>query len=753
MPFGEVRLIPGVNVERTPTLLEAGFSQSSLIRFLNGLVQKLGGWAKFFNLAVPGVPRDLHAWQDLNALNHLAVGTTTTLSIITSSVRKDITPQTLISDFAPNISTTSGSTAVSITDPNVSGVTTYDSIFFNVPISIGGLILFGLYPIALITGASSYNITAATAATTTETNPTATNNTTAAGNPTLHFAATPAWVVAGMSVADLTTPTSIPASTIVLSTTGTTVVMSNNAAGAGVGNGDNIVFCSIPVFTTANNSAIVVVTLIAHGVALGNNVNFPIATTGNAVTIKGTYAVIAVADANHFSITASNQANASSSFTMNGGSAELVYYIALGPPSATAGYGLGGYGSGGYGTGTGTSGQTGTPITATDWTSDNWGQLLVACPSGGGIYVYDPTGGFVNASVVSSAPPFNGGIFVSVSQQILFAWATSVNQAIGVAQDPMEVGWSTVGDYTVWNPLPSNQAGKFRIPIGSRIVGGMAVANENLFWTDLDLWAANYSGPPFVFGFNKIGAGAGLISSHAAQQLRGGVQWMGPSNFYRFTGNGVEVIPCPVWDFVFQNLNTAFAQNVRALPNTPFNEAGWAFPSLASNSGENDSYVKYNITEPGQPWDYGPVASMPRSAWIDQTVLGNPIGATPTGLIYQHEMTNDADSAPLVSSFTTGYFVIAEGEDFAFVKQIIPDFKWGLFGGAQGAAIQLSFNVVNYPGDTPRVYGPYTVTVATRFITVHFRGRQMSITVTSSDLGSFWRLGNVRYLWQADGRR
>src|ERR1700730_4012086 len=99
MPFGEVRLIPGVNVERTPTLLEAGISASALIRWKDSLVQKVGGWAKFFNLSVPGVPRDLHAWQDLNTVNHLSVGTTTNVSVITAGEREDITPQTLQDDL------------------------------------------------------------------------------------------------------------------------------------------------------------------------------------------------------------------------------------------------------------------------------------------------------------------------------------------------------------------------------------------------------------------------------------------------------------------------------------------------------------------------------------------------------------------------------------------------------------------------------------------------------------------------------
>jgi hypothetical protein len=88
----------------------------------------------------------------------------------------------------------------------------------------------------------------------------ATNGTTANGNATLHFASVPAWIVAGMSIYDTTGSGLIPAATTVSTTTGTTVVMSANATGAGVGSGDNIVFSAFAAPTgtgpsQATNSA------------------------------------------------------------------------------------------------------------------------------------------------------------------------------------------------------------------------------------------------------------------------------------------------------------------------------------------------------------------------------------------------------------------------------------------------------------------------------------------------------------------
>lgn len=687
MPYGSVVLIPGINTERTPTALEAGISSSQLVRFRDSLVQKFGGWQKFYSFSVSGTPRDLHAWQDLNNSQHLLAGTTSSLNMITGGSLQDITPQQLSSNFTPNFSVVANGTTVTVADPNINNVTIFDSVMFNTPIVIGSAIISGLFPIVSTLGGTGYTIQLATPAGTTSNN------------------------------------------------TGT-----------------------LPLFQTATSSNLVNVLMTAHGIGTGGSIIFQATTSLSGVSIYGHYQATFV-DANNFRIFANAVATSLATSFMNNGSASLQYFISLGPQSTGAGYGTGGYGEGGYGTGSSGTDQTGTPITSSDWTSDNWGEISLANSMGGPIYQYDPTGGFTNASIVATAPPFNNGIFVSNTLQILFAWGSTSNADIGQILDPMMIRWSDLSDYTQFTAKTTNQAGSFRIPIGSVIRGGMAMANQNLFWTDLDLWSANYAGFPLVFGFTKIGAGAGMISSHAAQTLRGGVYWMGPSNFYRYSGGVVSVVPCPVWDFVFQNLSNGsaivngifrpYTNNVRAMPNTPFNEVGWLFPSASSTTGECDSFVKFNISEPNAPWDYG---SLPRSAWIDQTVLGNPIAATPNGIIYQHETTNDADGQPITATFTTGYFYIAEGEEFAFVDDILPDMKWGTFAGSQNAQVQISFNVVNWPTDTPVVYGPYTMSTSVEHIPVRFRGRMMSITVTSSDLGSFWRLGKIKYRWAPAGR-
>ena len=673
MPEVSLKLLPGVNVESTPTLNQSGVSSCNLIRWKDRLPQKLGGWSRFYPFALSGVPRAIHGWADLNATSHLAIGTTAQLVVITSGALQDITPQTIVSNFAPNFSTVNTSPTVTIVDPNISNVTTSDAIFFNTPVSVGGIVLQGLYQITLVTGTHSYQITATSNATST--------------------------------------------------------VLNGGA---------------VPLFTTTSGSSTVLVTLNNHGQSVGDPFDFPVPTTVGGVTINGIYTISAVPTANTFDVSGNVQASSGTSASMNGGNAQLVYYISLGPSAVGAGYGLGGYGLGGYGTGVVPSSQTGTPITATDWTLDNWGQDLLANPKGGAIYYWQPNAGQTTAQLIATGPAFNNGIFVAMPEQILVAYGST---STGQQQDPLTVRWSDSQDFTNWQVTDQTQAGSFRIPTGSLIVGGIQGPQQALLWTDIDVYAMQYLGPPFVFGFNKLSSGCGLIGPHAREVMQGNVYWMSQGQFFVLSGNGVQQIPCSVWDAVFQNINPLYQSKVVAAPNSQFNEMTWYYPSLNS-TGENDSYVKLNVLE--GLWDYG---TLPRSAWLDQSVLGSAIGTIPTGLIYQHETSPDADGQPLVSTFTTGYFVISDGQKIPFIDWLFPDMKWGFFGSSQNATVTITLNVVNYPNDTPQTFGPFSMTSAIEFINLRLRGRQVSLTFTSSDLGSFWRLGQLRIRTNEMGRR
>jgi hypothetical protein len=675
MPVSSVKLIPGVNVEKTPTLNEAGYSFSQLIRWQDKLVQKLGGWTRFYPFALGGICKAMWAWLDFNETARLAVGTTTEFDVITDAgVFMQITPQTLVSDFTPDFDTTIASDEVSVNDPNILNVTTYDSVYFNTPVSVDGIILSGLYPIDLVLGATEYRIIAA----------------------------------------------------------------ANGVAGVTAGG-------VVPEFVSTAGSATIIVNFPAHGLSVGDTINFPIATTVSDAEVLGTYAAVTVSTVDQFTISVSTVAAANDTQSMNGGDAQLLYYIAQGPQVVGTGYGVGGYGDGGYGAGTTDGAQVGTPITATDWSFDNWGQILLANPKGGGIYQWQPNSGFQTAQLIAEAPGHVNSIFVAMPAQILVGLGCDSPQTIGVDFDPLRVQWSDQLDFNEWTPSATTQAGSLRIPNGSKIVGGFQGPQQGLIWTDLDLWALQYVGYPLVFGLNKIGSACGLIAQHAAIQMGSGIFWMGQSNFFVLTGGGATPIPCPVWDAVFQDLDADNKHKCWAWANSTFNEVWWFYPS--DGATECDSYVKLNTVEGA--WDYG---SLPRTCGIDQSILGKPLAAGANSVVYLHEDGEDDDGQPLLWSFRTGFWELSDGNDMLFADWVIPDMRWGLYNGTQTATIALTFYSRDYTGGPEVIDGPYTVDATTEFVSIRSRGRQIALEVSGSDIGSFVRLGRLRVRFSPDGR-
>ena len=135
-----LKLIPTVDTQRTPALNEAAINQTQLIRFMRdrenlGLVQKLGGWTRFYPTAVPAVPRALWAWRDNLANDYLAIGCETSVSTpavgaplyvydVDGGVLQPITPQYYVQNTAVDCTTTLGSDIVTIADPGFSAATT-----------------------------------------------------------------------------------------------------------------------------------------------------------------------------------------------------------------------------------------------------------------------------------------------------------------------------------------------------------------------------------------------------------------------------------------------------------------------------------------------------------------------------------------------------------------------------------------------------------------------------------------------------
>jgi hypothetical protein len=759
MPHAALKLQPGVDQTKTPALNEAAISVSQLVRFfpdrtLGGLVQKLGGWAKYIPTSAGSIVRNLWAWEDTNANSYLAIGAEGKAPVIVTGASGTGTTVTLTYTgpfvFTPgyhitvsgmNPSAYNGTYAItSSTNTSVSFASATTAAFVS-----GGTITGGGGSLLIATNGGINDITPQTLI-----DNAAVSFTTVAGSNAVKITLASS-NAQNIDAFDIQTQVSVGG--IVLfglyqcyaNLTNDFYIYAYDVTGAADVASTSVTGGAVPLYNTTINKSSITVTINNHTYGIGGTFPALVATTVGGITIYGNYTILDVPTANTFVIQGNVLATSTASASENSGQLHYVFYRGIGSTFGAGGYGAAGYGAGGYGTGTAAINATitGTPINATDWCLDNWGQILIANPLNGPIYEWDPSSGSIIANVISAAPSVNAGCFVAMPQRQIITWG-STETGIG---DPLLIRWCDVNNYNDWTATLTNQAGNYRIPKGSRIVQGIQGPQQGLIWTDLGLWAMQYAGPPYVYQFNELGNGCGLIGRRAAGSVNGVVYWMGPSQFYRLAGNGVEPIACPVWDVAFQDLDTTQLDKIRVAPNSRFGEISWYYPT-SGNNGEVSHYVKYNFVL--NQWDYG---TLGRTAWINESVLGPPIGADPSStFIYQHETSPDADGQPMDSYFQTGYFVITEANEKMFVDQVWPDMKWGYYGGAQSANVLLTFYVTDYPGQTPITYGPFTLTQATTYITPRFRGRLVAIKIQSNDIGSWWRLGNIRYRMQPDGK-
>jgi hypothetical protein len=673
MPAQKLIVRPGINTEATPLLNETGWSASYLVRFFQGMLQKLGGWAALSGTPILGTARSMLVWEDAVSNGYIAIGSDKAFEVFSNGVLYNVTPIASTDTVTPSFSTIINTPTVKVTDAsNPAGVGNY--VYIENSISVGGLILQGSYPVTNVIDANNYDILAPSNATATATN-----------------------------------------------------------TGAAA------------LFTTTMSSSSVQVTLANHGLIVGAIFTVYVPTTVGGIALSGAYNVITFIDANNFTITGGTIASSGTTGSENGGNVTIQYLLASGPVSSSGQggiYGAGAYGAGTYGTGGATTFQQ-----ARLWSFAYWGTDVCASYTGGPLYTWISEDGFIGnpATVISTAPMnIGGGIFTAMPQQQIIACGASD----GSSSDPDQllIRWCDIGDNTDWTATATNQAGSFRIPRGSHIVGGIQGPQSTLIWTDVGVWLMQYIGFPLVYGFTEIGRGCGLIGQNAVGVLAGKVYWMSFNQLYVYDGSSVQVIPCTVWDKLFYNLNYLQAAKIIAAPNSFFNEMGFCYPSN-TGSGEVDSRVTYNAVE--GTWTFDPPNAIIRTAWVDDSAAINPLGVDENGIIQAHETSPDANGQPMLSFAQTGYFKIGDGLDYTFIERLIPD---AVLDG--GATLQIVLFFQDYPDTAPiTTIGPLNYNEATEYLIVRGRGRLVSILIGSGDLGSTWRLGEFLYFGSAAGRR
>ena len=520
-------------------------------------------------------------------------------------------------------------------------------------------------------------------------------------------------------------------------------------------------------FAATDGSSTITVSDTAHGAVKNDFVTFSDAVSlgGNitADVLNQEYQIISVTT-DTYTITAKDTngdtVTANSSDTGNGGSSTVGTYqinVGLDVYLPGTGWGLNGWGEGSFGSSTALSVINQLRL----WTHDHFGENLIMNVRNGGIYQWtennDTNTRAVDMSSISGAnlvPTVGLQVITSEKDRHLIVLGADPLNDAGTARtgivDPMFIAFSDQENNLQFEPLITNTAGSLRLSSGSSIIGAVKSRQEILIWTDTALYSMQFVGPPFTFAVNLVNEGTGLVGPKAAVTAPSAIYWMGYNNFYSYNGS-VQTIPCNVHNYVFNDINLTQSFKINAFTIADKNEVGWFYCSADSN--EIDRYVIYNYME--NLWTYGQLS---RTAWLDAGIENFP-RAVNGGYLYQQEIGFDADGSPMTNVFIeSSDFDIGEGDQFTFIRRIIPDFKF--IENQNNGSINIVVKTRNFPGDSLTTNSTNAISETTQQAYVRGRARQMVLRFESNDdadndgnLGIGWRLGATRIDIKPDGRR
>jgi hypothetical protein len=496
-------------------------------------------------------------------------------------------------------------------------------------------------------------------------------------------------------------------------------------------------------FTTSNGSKVVTVTQTLNQVNVGDTVIFAGAATFNGVTMNGLFLVQTVIDPNNYTILSAT--TATSNGAGGGGGVTYQYEISTGVTVGAfgQGWGVGPWGLQAWGTAR--SGATPSPtifIEPRVWALDHFGFILCATYNGGSLWFFDPTQAEPWPRAVAT---FQGANVIGAPTNFRSMFITPERFVFGLC-DAMQVNVSSQGDPTTWIPSTTNTAFARTLQVGSKLVGGRVLAPFiSMVWSDSAAYLFQYTGSQFLYNSSLAGLDCGLIAPGAAATVDGLAYWMGPDNFYWFNG---AVAPMPnvedIRKYVFDALPDNLGYQCTAVYVPKYHEIWFFYPTAGSNYPTN--YVIFHIND--QTWSVGTANFYSSVGVVAGRTSGHhfssgdtsPIMASNDGYLYNHDPVSqsyDDNGAALPWSISLSPFVLQEGVQSVDLEGILFDF------------FQQSGNVTALVNTYDRLTDVLVQDTQTQIIPAsgagltdyRVAGRYLSLSLSSSDLGSYMRLG------------
>jgi len=758
MPLAKITFRPGVNKETTSYGNENGWFDSNLIRFRKGRPEKMGGWTKLSSGTIEGTGRSLHTWAALDGSKYMGLGTQKKFYIEEGTAYNDITPIRSSVTLGSNPFKTAASGGVVTVTAAAHGAIDGDFVTFSGATATDGITAAQLnteHELTLI-DSNSYTI---------DTGGSASSGSTAGGG------------------------------SVVIASYQINIGLDSEVGGVGWGAGlwggysqsysettlndggginssvTSFTLTSAANFETAASTISSNVALDASSLPLASSSAFP----GEGTVIIGSEKIRYGTNAENILGDITRGTDGTTAAAHNSGATitfvglilidnELIQYTGKSSNTIDTGVvrGVRGTTAAAHNDGANVReannfvawGEN-SPVSATSsgslrlWSQDNWGEDLVLCPLNDAPYYWDKTLGlgarattFASQTGASGAPTITRHIMVSTTDRHIIC--LGCNPLSETTQDLLQVRWCDQESPFDWTPSATNTAGGQRLSSGSEIIAAVKARQEILIWTDANLHSMRFTGPPFTFGFSLVGSSVSAISPNSVVAVGDKIFWMDTENFYVYTGR-VQVIPCTVLRYLFDDVNLDQSYKFFAASNKIFDEVLWFY--VSSDATEIDRYIKFNYTE--NTWDIG---ALQRTAWIDHTVHTRPRAcglSDSSNAVFVHESGESDDGSAMSSYIESSDFDIGDGEQFMFVNRLIPDID---ITGTD-STVNYVLKTRNFPGDSLATNSTNSVSATTQESFVRARARQAVIRIESSETDIAWTTGDLRMDLRPDGRR
>lgn len=362
-----------------------------------------------------------------------------------------------------------------------------------------------------------------------------------------------------------------------------------------------------------------------------------------------------------------------------------------------------------------------------NWCFRNWGENLLMAERGApsNLYEWDLTLAAIAVPVANSPTDFD--CFHVTDQRIVMVAGTST--------EPRLVTWCDSEDNTAWTPAVTNQAGFQTLSGAGRFQEIVNFQNQILLISENDAWRANYLGPPYIFGFDRVGDDCGIEAAAAVATTEAFVVWPGRRSFFLYDGNAVQPLNCDVMDEVSTALEAVDWSKTTSFVNAAWSEIWWFFQSQASTTGEPDTYITWNYKD--KHWTTG---TIPRTVGYGGDAGRAPVMMGSDGYIYRHEQDG------VIPSVTASTEVFAEtapielrgGNNTQYISAILPDF-------ISTGEVDVYLIGQDAPSGPEISFGPYTISYpATSSQPIPTRARGHTVRLRVQGKSGTWSLGSLR---------